>query len=112
MNNSKILHISYALGITIFLSFFILQTLFYFEISKEITAVICSIVSAAGIILSVFYTKTSISISLMLNSIIMAIYIAFLYWERFSKGYKFFAALALLSILLYSLYTIIKNERK
>lgn len=112
MNDSKILHAFYIIAITTFATFFIFQTLFYFEISKEITAIVCSIISAVGIILSIFYTKASISISLMINSIIMALYVTFLYWEKFSKGYKFFAALALLSLLIYSLYITIKNERK
>jgi hypothetical protein len=109
MNDSKILHACYTLAITTFFNFFLFQTLFYFEISKEISAITCAALSSIFIILSIFYTKSSISISLIINSIIMMLYVTFLYWEYFTGGYKFFIALALLIILLYSLYKILKK---
>lgn len=111
MNDSKIVHIFYTVAMTVFFNFFLFQTLWYFNTPKEIAAVICATLSAISIILSIFYTKASISISLMLNSIIMALYIAFLYWHHFTSAYKFFMALGLLIILIYSLHKILKNQK-
>lgn len=109
MNDSKILHASYILAITTFFSFFLFQTLFYFEISKEISAVTCGVLSCIFIISSISYTKSSISISLMISAIIMMLHIVLLYWTHFTDAYKFFISLTLLIILLYSLYKALKK---
>lgn len=109
MSDSKILHFTYSIAIPTFFSFFVFQTLSYFDIPKEIAATICAILASIGIILSIFYTKASVSVGLMLSSIIMALYIAFLYWYLFTGAYKFFIAFGLLAILLYSLYKITKK---
>lgn len=109
MKNSKTIQAVYALSITIFFIFFLFQSLYYLETSKEFIAIICSIFSAMGIIVSIFYTKNIMSIALMVISIFLALYVAFLYWNLFHESYKFFVALGLLGILVYSLIKVSKK---
>ncbi len=109
MNDSKIVQGCYTLAITTFLSFFIFKVLLFFNVGIKIKSIIIALLSSAGIVSSIFYTKSPINIALMMSSIIGILYITFLYLGTITADLQFLIALVLLSIVSYSLYKIVKK---
>lgn len=108
--DTKIQKKAHTIALTAFFISFLFQTLTYFKATDPIITAICAVLSVISIILSLYFTSGILSASLMLNSVIMILYVSSLYWNVFTGGYKFFTALILLTILLFSLYKILKNK--
>ena len=87
--DKKILKISQAIALTTFFSLILFRMFNYFNASNSMITIVCAVLSAISIIVSLHFTSGTISASLMLNSVIMILYVSSLYWDVFT-GYKLF----------------------